>query len=290
MTSIGIIGTDNTRTSDLARLCNQARKLPLRVSHLWGEDFAKAEAMAVQRSVPHVVRNWRDLAGAVDGVVVAHRHGAEHYQVAKWFLERGMPVFVDKPLTVSLAEAKKLFVLSEKHRAPLGTCSALVLQRSFRAFLRSLRSLGPIRFLNASGLADIYSPHGGLFFYGIHQVDTIVECLGLEALSVELIPQGKQALGIIRFSGDRLATMNCLADQGAFHWRACGDRAILSYAYEPDAERNLGIARAILGLVKEGKPPASLDRMLAPIAILEALRRSQLSGGSEKVARFQTKR
>ncbi len=264
MTRIGIIGTENTRTADLVRLCNRDRRLPMRVTHLWGEGSEE---------------DWRDMAGEVDGVVVAHRDGSLHYPVARWFLERGVPVFVDKPLTDNLAQAKKLF----RTNTPLGTCSALVLQRSFRAFARAAKD---VLFLNVSGPADLNSPYGGIFFYGIHQVDTAVELLGTEALSARLVTNGAQGLGIINFSGGRVATLNCVAGKAEFHWRACGEGGILNHLYRPDAERNLGIAKAILRLIRQGEAPASRARMLAPIAILEALRKSQRSGREEKVPSF----
>lgn len=226
------------------------------------------------------------MVGDVDGVVVAHRDGSEHYSVTRWLLEQGVPVFVDKPLTENLAQAKRLFDLSERTCTPLGTCSALVLQRAFQSFLRAVRALGTVQFLNATGPADLRSPYAGIFFYGIHQVDTMVEIMGTQALSARLVTNGPHGVGIINFSGGRIATMNCTAGKAEFHWRICGEQGLLGHLYKPDAERNLGIAKVILRLFQGREGPASRARMLAPIAILEALRRSERSGRCEKIARF----
>lgn len=282
MTRIGIIGTENTRSADLARLCNRDQRLPMQVTHLWGESPRQANIVGREMGVSNVLKDWRKMAGEVDGVVVAQRAGSQHYPVARWFLEQGVPVFVDKPLTENLAQARKLFDLSERTKTPLGTCSALVLQRSFRAWIGAARKLGAVSFLNASGPADVNSPYGGIFFYGIHQVDTVVEVLGTEVRSARLINNGAQGLGVINFSEGRIATLNCVAGRAEFHWRVCAEKGSLGHRYRPDAERNLGIAKAIRHLIR-GEEPASRARMLAPIAILEALRKSQRSGREERV-------
>lgn len=49
-----------------------------------------------------------------DFVVIASP-ATSHYEYAKFFLERGISVFVEKPLAVSAAEARELLELSEKN-------------------------------------------------------------------------------------------------------------------------------------------------------------------------------
>ena len=49
-----------------------------------------------------------DLIGKVDGVLVESQGGKEHLAKARPFLEAGMPVYIDKPFTCSVADAQEM--------------------------------------------------------------------------------------------------------------------------------------------------------------------------------------
>jgi len=51
--------------------------------------------------------------------VMIHSNTESHYRIAKQFLEAGIPVFVDKPLTYSLKESEELIELSNRNKTPL---------------------------------------------------------------------------------------------------------------------------------------------------------------------------
>ncbi len=57
------------------------------------------------------VSNYRDLAGKVDAVSVAVPTPA-HHEVAKFFLESGVHVLVEKPITSAIDEAEELIALA----------------------------------------------------------------------------------------------------------------------------------------------------------------------------------
>ena len=58
------------------------------------------------------------LFDLVDAVVIATPTPA-HYQIAEDFLSRGIHVLVEKPVTPTLAQAKKLFQLAQQHHCAL---------------------------------------------------------------------------------------------------------------------------------------------------------------------------
>lgn len=62
--------------------------------------------------------DYRDLLGKVDAVNVCVPT-VSHYEVAKFFLENGVHVFVEKPMTYTVAQADELVELSEKHHLKL---------------------------------------------------------------------------------------------------------------------------------------------------------------------------
>lgn len=286
MIKLGIVGAENSHSHRIGEICNVLKKVPMRVTHLWGETEAFAKASAEKGGIPTIVSDWRDMAGVIDGVMIDHRDGRHHFEVAKFFVERRIPVFVDKPLTTSLAEAKTLLTLAARKKTPICSFSAIPLQASFRKFIKELGNAGSIQCVNASGPVDLDSPYGGIFFYGIHQVDALVELMGTEAHTAFLQRNGKNGIATILFSEGRLATFNCLAQGGVFHWRASTEQGTFVLPNEYDANIYLGSARMILRFLREGSSPWSRQRLLAPIAILEALQASLVSGQPERVARF----
>lgn len=285
MKSLGIIGSDNSHSSSIAKVCNLGKKVPLRVTHIWGESEESAKKAAAAGSIPHIEKDWRSLEGKVDAVMIDHRHGKDHYEPAKFFIERGVPTFIDKPLTVDLAQAVELLSLAEEKNTPVCTFGLVPLQSRFRKFATKLKNMGPIKALNTSGPVSIDSPNGGIFFYGFHQVDAIVELMGTEVESVLLQRHGENGVGTIFFSGGRIATLNCLEGEAVFHWRACTEKAALSLPHQYDKEVYLPSTRVLYKLAQKGEVPWSKSRMLAPIAILQALDKSLRSGQVEKVAR-----
>lgn len=63
-------------------------------------------------------KDYRKLKGKVDLVSIA-TPTSTHFNIARFFLENKIPVLVEKPLTPSLKEAKKLLELSQKNKTLL---------------------------------------------------------------------------------------------------------------------------------------------------------------------------
>lgn len=75
-------------------------------------------AMKQQFRAAHAVKDYRELVGKVDAVIVATPPHL-HYSAAKWFLEQGIHVLCEKPLTESICEARELVEAGEKSGAKL---------------------------------------------------------------------------------------------------------------------------------------------------------------------------
>lgn len=281
--TLGIIGAENSHSHCIGKICNIDKTVGMRATHIWGETREAAEDSASQAAIPNIVEDWKELANKVDGVMIDHRNGAHHAEVARYFIEKGLPVFVDKPMTTDLKEARQLFDLAADRKVPIATFSLIPLQRAFRRLVARVRGAGTVQAVNTSGPVQMDSPHGGIFFYGFHQVDAVVEILGTKALGASFHRNEQNGVAVIRFSDDRMATMNCIAEKGAFHWRVCTETDVITAKHKYDGVIYLSSARAIYNLIAKGAVPWSRERMLAPIAILEALQRSLVSGRSEEV-------
>lgn len=278
MIRLGIVGAENSHSYAIGKICNVDQAVPIRVPAIWGETPDFARAAAEKGSIPKVVGDWRELLGQVDAIMIDHRHAKHHFEPAEFFIRNGVPTFVDKPMTYTVEEARRLLDLAEAGHVPVTTFSAIPIQEPFQAFKAELIKDGTLRTLNSTGPADVDSPYGGIFFYGIHQVDAMVELMGTEVESVTAERRGKNAIVVVRYSGQRWATINCLAGPAAFHWMACTERQALTHADAREANPYLPSARLIQRLVEEKQSGFSRERMIAPVAVLAAMERSMQSG------------
>src|SRR5262249_26957135 len=66
-----------------------------------------------------------DMIGKIDGVLIESQEGGAHWPRAKPFLDAGLPCYVDKPFTCSLADARRFAEVADKKNIPIFSSSSL---------------------------------------------------------------------------------------------------------------------------------------------------------------------
>lgn len=275
MIRIGIIGTENSHCGHVARLCNIEKQVDVRVVAVWGESPQLAQKAADLAKIPRVVDDWRDMADLIDGVMIDHRHPKLHAEPARFYLSRGVPTFVDKPFTHSLRQAKALCALARRKRTPVTSFSAIAQEESFKQFRADCKELGRIACFTTSGPGDVDDEHGGVSFYGIHQVEAIVELLGLDIKQVAAVRHGRSCVAVLHYRNGATATMNLVhGGNNTFHWTAVGNKRVLARDHVRDSPMYLGGLRIFMEMFKTRRQPFPHRRLLAPVAVLEGVQRS----------------
>ena len=226
------------------------------------------------------------MFGKVDGVMIDHRHPKYHFEPAEFFLSRSVPTFVDKPFTFSMAEGKKLIALARRKKTPLTSFSVVPLQQNFADFKASVANLGEVFSLTTAGPADIESQWGGVFFYGIHQVDAIIDLLGVDVSTVQLLRHLENAIVFLTYNNGPMITLTCIKKGlDKFHWTAVGEKGIVDWTHQPDANPYLNGLQTFSKMFATKQEPFEARRILAPIAVLEAMSRSLKTAKAVKVAK-----
>jgi predicted dehydrogenase len=287
MLKIGIVGAESTHAAGIAKLCNVKRRVDARVEMVWGEKDEFAQKTAADAHIPVIVKDWREMLGKVDGVVIDHRHAKYHFEPAKFFLSNGVPTLIDNAFTYTLAEGRKLFDIARRRKTPLTGFSSVTLQKDFSDFKAAAARLGEVYSLATSGPADVESKWGGLFFYGVHQVHVIVGLLGPCASTAQLIRHGPDAVAILSYPKGPMVTMTCLNREGFwdFRWSVLGKKGRVDWTPKNDAEYFLKAIQIFLKMIKTRKQPFEARRILAPIAVLEVMVKSLKTGKPVKVAK-----
>jgi predicted dehydrogenase len=282
---IGIVGAENSHALAVAKTLNIDKACgSCRVSMLWGETKTLAEKVACEGQIPEIVRKPEDMIGRVDGVMIDHRHAKYHIPVADIFVEAGIPVFVDKPFSYTVKDGWALLWKARKKGVPVTSFSAIPEQSAFQKDLRKqIRAAGEISAIETSGPCDFKSKWGGVFFYGIHQVDSLIKAFGCGIESVQVIKAGKgnpNAVAVLNYgAGGPIVAMNFIAKgKSAFAFRAFGAKGMVHYENTYDPNPYLTGAQKFIRMFRTRREPFSAREILEPIAVLEALDRSWKTG------------
>jgi len=128
----------------------------------------------------------RELLGQVDAVVIAASTAA-HFELARYFLEHGVHVFVEKPMARTSREAARLSKLAETKRLKLQVGH---IERFNPAFLSARAGLDGIRFIECHRLAS-FKGRGTdvdvVLDLMIHDLDVILALVESEPVSVSAV-------------------------------------------------------------------------------------------------------
>jgi predicted dehydrogenase len=274
--NIGIIGAENSHAGQVAKYINVEKGVKgFAVTHLWGEKDEFAAKTAEQGQIPTIVKDIEDMLGEVDGVMIDHRDGKFHLAAAKPFVKAGYPVFVDKPMSRSLAEAKAFLKFRKAHRAPVCTMSSIYYHEDMPGVVKRLAKLGRLRSLRLSGPGDWNSQWGGIWFYGIHQVELMVHLVGPAAQEASLTVNGKDCTAIVNYPEGLTVSMNFLTEcPYRFDIQAIGHEGTLDYSMGHDPKTLHCTTGIFTKMFRTRKEPFTEERMLVPVAILEAMEKS----------------
>jgi hypothetical protein len=120
-----------------------------KVTHVWAQDKNISSHIAKASLIDNVVDHYTDMIGAVDGVLLARDDAEAHGEFATPFLKAGLPIYIDKPLALSVVDAKHLLDL-QQYPGQLFSCSALRYAKEFKLSELELSQLGHLRHIHAT--------------------------------------------------------------------------------------------------------------------------------------------
>lgn len=138
-----------------------------RVTHIWTQDKNISENIAKSSNIDYRVENYEDMIGQVDAILLARDDAKNHYEMAKPFIEAGLPIYIDKPLSISLSEAKMIYDL-ETYEGQIFTCSALSYAKELKLTDDLKNEIGEVRYIDATVIKDWEK-------YSIHIIEPVLK-------------------------------------------------------------------------------------------------------------------
>ncbi len=225
-----------------------------------------------------IVDSIAALLEKVDVVLLESIDGRPHLEQVIPVFEARRPVFIDKPLAGSLADAIAIHELGRRHNVPWFSSSSLRFSPGILEMRGESEKTGKVIGCSAWGPCSLEPHHPDLFWYGVHGVEVLFTIMGqgCEQVSRVQTEGGELVTGV--WTGGRIGTFRGIrAGKSGYGAMVFGEKGIApagDYAgYEP-------LLGEIATFFRTGKPPVSNEETLELFAFMEAADESKRRGGA----------
>ena len=189
MYRIAIIGSENSHcghfASTLAPKSGEKAFPELELVGVCGDD-ASNEAVAKNCACECYTNDPTAFLGKVDCVMVTSRHGGVHLGYAKPYIEAGCDVWIDKPITASVEDAREMVrLVREKGVLLCGGSSLAGAEGTLKMKEYVAANADKITGGHVTAPINLVNEYGNFWFYSQHLVQMITEVFGQNVQSVE---------------------------------------------------------------------------------------------------------
>ena len=174
----------------------------VQVTHAWTQDPEQTKKLAIASKIPNVVVDVDEMLDEIDGVIIARDDYETHFPLAKAFLEKGKFVFIDKPLSLNIAELK--FFKKFLENGQLMSCAGARYAKELDEIRENIGSFGDMKLIRGTVV-------NGMEKYGVHMLDGIFGVTGFQVKSVSCF-QAKHTSMRIRNQDNSLIYIDALGD------------------------------------------------------------------------------
>jgi predicted dehydrogenase len=223
-----------------------------------------------------IVDTIGQLLEKVDVVLLESVDGRIHLEEAAHVIKAGKPLFIDKPVAGSLADAIAIYDLAKQHSVPVWSASSIRFSSTIQSLIGN-QEVGDIVGCSTWGPCSYQEGIPDMFFYGIHGIEGLFTVMGTGCESVT------------RTSGDGVDLVTGLWKDGrvgTFRGIRRGKADFGATAYGTGGVVTVGRASAYDELCRQiarffatRQPPVSAGETIEIFAFMEAADESKRQGG-----------
>ena len=282
MYKIAILGCENSHANNFLRLIADGAYPEIEVIGIYSNEPEAVQKLHDQFGTP-ILNDFADAVGQVDGVMITARHGDNHYKYAKPYMDAGIPMFIDKPITCTEEEAVTFMREAKARGIRLcggSTCAALAETLALAEDVRT-EALGVIRGGAVVSPYQPNSPYGGFTFYAQHLIEIMTTIFG-EGIERVLVDAREDAMTFTARYADYSVQATYREKISYYSASVYGGKAVRNeiLRFTPESFRHE--MNDMLALLR-GKPmKKSYESFIYPVFIMNALMRAK-DGAWEKV-------
>lgn len=292
---LGIIGTDTSHVTAFTKMLNDAASpdhIPgarVVAAYKGGSQEIESSRTRIDRFTAELHDKWHvemvnsipELCSRVDAVLLESVDSRSHLEQVRPVLAAHKPLFIDKPLASTLADAREIARLAKAAGVPWFSSSSLRFDGVDK--LRSPDLAGA----ETWGPGPVEEHHQlDLSWYAVHPLEMLYTILGTGCEEVTRIWTPDSDVVVGRWKGGRIGSLRALRPYGtygalAFHKGAKAQTVeylVSEAGYQP-------LVREIVKFFETGTPPVSNEETLEMFAFMDAAQRSKESGGKPMTLR-----
>src|SRR5262245_53996171 len=287
----GMIGLDTSHVPAFAKLFNNPKatgdiaNINVVVGYPGGTDIPASRDRVgkftdqLREMKIEIVDSIPELLKRVDVVMLESVDGRIHLQEAIPVIKAGKPLWIDKPVAGSLADAIVIYELAKKHNVPCFSASSLRFNPGLEAILHD-EKVGSVVGAATWGSCS-YSPGTpDMFFYGIHGIEPLFVLMGRGCETVSRVQTTDTDFVTGVWNDGRIGTYRGIR-------KAAASSGALVYGSKSIAEPPKGsgggyeaLCVEIARFFKTGKSPVAAEETIEIFTFMEAADESKRRGGS----------
>jgi hypothetical protein len=285
---LGIIGTDTSHATEFTRMFNDPahpRHVPgarVVAAFKGGSPDLESSASRVEKYAEELRSKWnvefvpeiKGLCGKVDAILLESVDGRVHLKQAREAAACSKPMFIDKPLSDSLEDAREIARVLQQARIPWFTSSSL----RYVDFITALKS-------KDNKGAEVWGPGPfepsqklDLTWYAIHPVEMLYALMGPGCEEVTRISGADADLIVGRWKDGRIGTIRAIRPYGPYGAVVYRDKQVLQ-SPERTGHDYRPLLLEIVKFLRTGQAPVPVEESLEMWAFMDAAQRSKESGG-----------
>ena len=195
MIKLALLGTLSTHTEKLCK-CVSNRE-DIQIVGIFGEDTARTDYLC--RTYCLEQKPVEELVEQCNVAAILFRDGGKHLKYAEPFVKKGIPLFVDKPFTVTVEDAQALIDLCKTYDCPFIGGSCVKLSEELLELKEQVSREPAILSGYCSFMINLDSPYGGMHFYSHHLIEAMLQLFGTGVRSVTAKRTGKTLTAIAAY-------------------------------------------------------------------------------------------
>jgi predicted dehydrogenase len=281
---LGIIGTDTSHAGAFAALLNGGKVPGAKIVAAYKGGSADVESSRTRvdkfseelktKYGVEFVNDIPTLAKKVDAILLLSIDGRVHLAQFKQVLAAKKPVFIDKPLASTLADAREIARLAKEANVPWFSASSL----RYSEIVSSVEGPGILGAITW-GPGPFEEHHQlELSWYAVHPIEILFTLMGPGCEEVTRV-SGSDADEIsCKWKDGRIGTVRALRPYGTYGAVVFRKDGVAVSPSKPHTDYE-GLVREIVKFFETGKAPVSNEDTLEMFAFMDAAQRSKEAGG-----------
>ena len=284
MKRIAILGCENSHANSFLTFIKEREEFrDVEVVGVYSNEIEAAEKLNADFGVP-VMQDYADAVGKIDGLVITARHGDNHYPYAKPYIDSGIPMFIDKPITINEEEAVTFMRELRTKNVRISGGSSLKQD----VLVKRLKQEAEQEVDGATIGGYVRAPYqsqsvyGGFYFYAQHLVEMVCEIFGRYPLSVMAKQNGKQLHVLFHYEDYDCVGVFC--DKNKLYYASrMAETGTSSFDITLTKDVFYEEFKEFYGLLSGDEQKISYEDFISPVFIMNAIERAVQSGKEEQI-------